>query len=163
MNFFLALFLAGVILSIIYAFVLIVTWAVLTFVYLPLTSTDSVNLTVLYAIAEYVRQLFRFFPLLFQSTVSAIVQLGSAVYRNLFVFLIFALVAGAFFIELEYHDKIIAKWLEFRQCGIRPFVDGLVFPILNLVRIIYNLVIPIVNFWASVGGLPIIWCSRHSL
>lgn len=170
MNFFLALFLAGVILAIIAGFALIVTWAVLVFVYLPLTTNSSVDLTVIYASAEFVRQLARFFPLIVTSTYNAIVQLGTNAYRNLLVFLVFVAISGAFFIVLEYHDKIIYTYIQFRQCGIRPLVDSLIFPILNLGRIIYNLIIPIVNFFANVGGFimygaPVILfkCTESSL
>lgn len=152
MNFFLALFLAAIVVIFVVGITFIASWFIVSSIYLPLINDGLSNSVLTYAILEFLGDILSGFFLIPSSLFIAASDIFTNVRENIIIITVLALVSTAAFVWLEYHPQIIKAGLEARQCGIRPIVDGLINPILNLVRIVYDVVIQVVNFWASVMG-----------
>jgi hypothetical protein len=48
---------------------------------------------------------------------------------------------------LQYHDVAVKSWIIWRQCVSRFFIDIIVFPLLNMIRMLWNLLI---GFWDAI-------------
>lgn len=170
MEFILALLLALFALLIVILVALIIAWFILVFVYLPLTSSSDIDMFIVYAIGQLAGTGLSIIPLTLSSGLSASADVIASVRSNLLTFFLLGLFCGGAFVWLEYHDKIIFTYFQVRQCGIRPLMDALIVPILNIVRIIANLIIPVWNFGVSIMsyviyGAPVILfkCTEASL
>lgn len=151
MNIWLAVALAIVIFVIVLGVVAILSWFCIVAYYLPLTSDDNGNTSVLnYAVWQFLRQLASGIYTIPYSILYAGVQVIASIRNNTPALFILGLLSTGGFIWLAFHPEIIQSYLTFTQCSIAPFTNNLVMPILNALRIVWNTLVQIWNWGASI-------------
>lgn len=152
MNPLIALLLALFVMGVISIGVLLIVWYFLVSFYLPFTDDGSNTMFITYAVWQMSSVAGEGPGIILSSTIDASLEVVSFLRVNMVTLLLFGLVSVGAFLWLEYHDSAIKAYLVFRQCGTRPLVDNLLLPILNIVRILFNVGIQFVNFGASLIG-----------
>lgn len=161
MNFWLALFLAGLALFVIFFFLVVSTWILATVFYFPLIPGSYGNRYLigytLWSLFAHLGGAFWLFP---AALWTAALSFLSILRQNLFYIFVLGVVCTGGYIWLEKHDVIIQNYIYFRQCFSRPVIDFFLIPVLNILRMVYNVVIPPVNWYTNLYafyeyGLPI--------
>lgn len=148
----LAILLAFLVAGIISIGILIVVWLFLVSFYLPYTDDGSNTMFIGYAIANMGSIAGEGPFVIFNAFLTSSLEIISFVRENLFTLFVLGLACTGAFLWFEYHDSAIKAYLVFRQCGTRPLIDNFILPLLNIVRIAANAIIPLVNFGASLIG-----------
>ena len=152
MDLWTAILLGILIFIVILGIVIIVAWALIVAFYLPLTNDTGSTSVLGYAIADFLGELFSGFWIVPSSLIAAAAQIVSTLRENLPYIIALGVASTAGFVWLEYHPQLIKSYLIFGQCTFQPLMDNLVMPILNIIRILYNTVVGLWNFMASIFG-----------
>ncbi len=161
MNFWLTLFLAGLILFVLFFILLVSTWIIATVFYFPLIPGSYGNRALigytLWSLFAHLASAFWLFP---AALWTAGLSFLSILRQNLCYIFVLGVVCTGGYIWLENHDVIIQNYIYFRQCFSRPVIDFFLIPVLNILRMVYNAVIQPVNWWTNLYafyeyGLPI--------
>jgi hypothetical protein len=152
MNVWLAFFLASVIGLFIIAMILLIMYYITVYIYLPITGNDVANMLVTYAVLDFFATLAFGLFLIPSTLISASIETLSQIRENLLLLLLLMAASTGAFVWLSYHDQILQSILVARQCGWQPFISNVILPIANIARMLYDVVIQVVNFWASLAG-----------
>ena len=161
MNFWLTLFLAGLALFVIFFSLVVATWILATVFYFPLIPGSYGNRYLigytLWTIFAHIGSAFWIFP---GAITTAGLSFLSILRQNLLYIFVLGIVCTGGYIWLENHDVIIQNYIYFRQCFSRPVIDFFLIPVLNILRMVYNVAIPPLNWYTNLYafyeyGLPI--------
>lgn len=152
MNPILAFLLALIVAGVIAIGVLLSVWLFLTSFYLPFTDDGSNSMFIGYAIWNMSSVAGQGPFVIFSALMSAALEIASFIQENLGSFVVLGVLCGGAFMWLEYHDQAIKTYLVFRQSGTRPYIDTIILPILNILRILFNVGVQFLNFFAAVTG-----------
>jgi hypothetical protein len=92
---------------------------------------------------------------------SSIIQIVNSLFNN--ALLLSALFVGASLAAVwnQYQNNLMESYIVLRQCGTRPILDFFALPVFNILRMLYDLVIMLFNFYVNLHafyyyGIPIV-------
>jgi hypothetical protein len=145
---FLQLLVGGVLALVLLGGIITITWYLEVSLYQPMTNYDGYrHIMVRYSIREFWTAFIALFWSLPFILVGAIFQVFRNIATNLLLLFFLFLIATASFGWLQYHDQVARTYLIGRQCILMPIAYYFAFPFLNAIRIVYNAVIMLWNYF----------------
>jgi hypothetical protein len=86
----------------------------------------------------------------FYIAASAVLSSFSALRTNARLIIGLSIIVGVALVWNVYHNVIMEAYMVVRQCAMRPILDFLVFPIFNIICMVYDTFIPFVNFYVNI-------------
>lgn len=129
-----------------------ITWFIETSLYQPMTNYDGYrHVMVKYSIREFWSAFLTLFTALPFLLFGALFEIGASIVNNLLrLFFLFLFVTAAFG-WLTYHDDVVQTYLIARQCVLVPLGFYFIFPLWNTLRIIFNCVIVLWNYYVDIN------------
>lgn len=130
--------------------VLVGVWFVVTSLYAPVMGVNShrrfvIELLLWNMLTTFLAALW----LLPSMLLGGVLQVLQGVRSNAVPIVLLSGVAVGAMLWLNYHDTLVRGYVVVRQCYTRQVVDFFLLPLLNLIRVIYNALIPFVNFFVN--------------
>lgn len=144
---------ASLVFGVLMGLVVIVTWFIMSTFYRRINKsgrTPASDMIISYSLFQLLFEYLYGFYLVPATILSAIWSVVTQIRANLLLIVVIGLVTGGVLGALEYHDVVIHQVLIVRQCYIQPVFNQVILPLLNILRLIYNAIIPIFNFIGAI-------------
>ena len=136
-----------------FTIILILVWYVDTLFYRPYFDDDSGrSATIQLVIYNWVFTIISTIWDIITGFFTVLLSIVSNIYTNIVPLFILALAVLAAMTWLSYHDPVVRVYLVFRQCYTRTVIDFFIFPLANIVRLIYNTLMPFAYFYVSMDS-----------